>query len=39
MSSTGLMHESLEETGALPMDDQGDGAGEVDDDDVEWEEG
>lgn len=38
MSNTGHMHETLEESGALPMDDQGDGSGEGDDD-LEWEEG
>lgn len=38
VSNTGHAQENLEESGALPMDDQGDGAGEGDDD-LEWEEG
>ena len=33
------MHENLEENGAVPLEDQGDGVGEVEEDDIDWEEG
>lgn len=38
LSGAGTMHEGLEETGAMPMEEQGDGA-EVEEDDIDWEEG
>jgi hypothetical protein len=39
LSGAGTMHESLEENGVMPLEDQGDGVGEVEDDDIDWEEG
>lgn len=38
-SAAGAMHENPGEKGTMPMEDQGDGVGEADDDDVDWEEG
>ena len=39
LSGAGTMHENSEETGTMPMEDQENGAGEGDDDDIDWEEG
>jgi hypothetical protein len=39
LSGAGTMHESLEENGVMQLEDQGDGVGEVEDDDIDWEEG
>lgn len=39
LSGAGTIHENLEENGVMPLEDQGDGVGEVEDDDIDWEEG